>query len=198
MSETPPFSPSLLLAVALGSAAGGVARYVLTRVVQDRTEVAFPYGTLVVNIAGCLLIGVILQAALSSGRMSEAAQLLLTTGFCGGFTTFSTFSYESVRLIQAGAWPRAVAYVGVSVIGGLAAFWLGTAAVRATVGAFIVAQLLLHSQLHHQPICQHSQYIRRDTTAPERDVASCQATRVVHEEMVHFRKQVHSDISVAA
>jgi CrcB protein len=135
VSEPPPFSPSFLLAVALGSAIGGVARYVLTRVVQDRTDVAFPVGTLVVNILGCLLIGVILQAALSSGRMSEATQLLLTTGFCGGFTTFSTFSYESVALMQAGAWPRAIAYVGVSVIAGLGAFWLGTAAVRATMGA---------------------------------------------------------------
>ena len=135
MSEAPPFSLSFLLAVALGSAAGGVARYLLTRVVQDRIDVAFPYGTLAVNILGCLLLGVILQAALSSGRMSEATQLLLTTGFCGGFTTFSTFSYEGVRLIQDGAWPRAFGYVGVSVVAGLGAFWLGTAAVRTLVGA---------------------------------------------------------------
>jgi CrcB protein len=121
-----------MLAVAIGSGLGGVARYVMTRLIQDRVDVPFPAGTLAVNVLGCLLIGVILQLALSRG-MSPATELLLTTGFCGGFTTFSTFSYESVRLMQSGAWFHAVSYVGASVFAGLFGFWAGTALVRGLV-----------------------------------------------------------------
>jgi CrcB protein len=135
VSEPPPFSPSFLLAVGLGSAIGGVARYSLTRLVQDRTDVAFPFGTLTVNVLGCLLIGIIIQASVSGGRMSDTTKLLLTSGFCGGFTTFSTFSYESIELIQNGAWSRAVIYVSVSVIAGLGAVWAGIAMVKAAFGA---------------------------------------------------------------
>ena len=122
------FNAMYLLPVAIGSALGGMARYAMTDVVQSRADSTFPFGTLAVNVLGCLLIGIFFQFA--SGRFSPAVQVLLTTGFCGGFTTFSTFSYESVRLVQEGLWQRAVVYVGVSVAFGLGAFWLGTTLVH--------------------------------------------------------------------
>ncbi len=122
------FQASYLLPVAIGSAVGGMARYAMTALVQDRTAVAFPVGTLAVNVLGCFLIGVFVQ--LLAGRMSQTTQLLLTTGFCGGFTTFSTFSYETVKLMQEGLWQRAAAYAVASVVLGIAAFWTGAALVR--------------------------------------------------------------------
>jgi fluoride exporter len=128
------FSPGLLFAVAAGSAVGGVARYTLTLVAQPR-DVAFPFGTLAVNLIACLLIGVIAEFALATGRLSPDARVLLTSGFCGGFSTFSTFSYESIELFQAGAWSRAILYVAVSVVLGLGAVLTGAAIVRAAVGA---------------------------------------------------------------
>lgn len=133
MSSTP-FTPALLIAVALGSAIGGVARYLMTIAVQPR-HIAFPLGTLAVNILGCFLIGAIAQYSLTSGRLSPELRVLLISGFCGGFTTFSTFAFESLELIQAGAWSRALLYTLLSVSVGLGAVWVGTAAVRATVGA---------------------------------------------------------------
>lgn len=125
------FNASYLLPIAIGSALGGVSRYAMTAFVQDRANSTFPFGTLAVNVLGCLLIGVIIQ--LATGRYSSATQALLTTGFCGGFTTFSTFSYETVRLIQEGLWQRAAAYVVASVVLGLGAFWIGITLVRGTV-----------------------------------------------------------------
>jgi CrcB protein len=128
------FSPGILLAVAVGSAIGGVARYTMTLLVQPK-DLAFPLGTLAVNVVGCLLIGVFAALALTPGRVSPEVRVLLISGFCGGFTTFSSFSYENIELIQNGAWSRAILYTAASVAAGLGAVWLGTAAVRATIGA---------------------------------------------------------------
>ncbi|MEP6589604.1 MAG: fluoride efflux transporter CrcB [Gemmatimonadota bacterium] len=127
------FSPALLATVALGSAAGGMARYTLTIAAQPRS-LAFPLGTLVVNMLGCLLLGVFAEAALSAGRLSPEMRVLLISGFCGGFTTFSTFSFESIELMQSGAWTRAALYVTVSVATGLGAIWLGSTLVRVAAG----------------------------------------------------------------
>ncbi|MEO5799049.1 MAG: fluoride efflux transporter CrcB [Gemmatimonadales bacterium] len=124
------FSPALLVAVAVGSAIGGVARYLMTLLVQPR-DVAFPLGTLAVNILGCFLIGAIAQYSLAPGRLSPELRVLLISGFCGGFTTFSTFSFESLELIQAGAWSRALVYALASVGVGIAAVYVGTLTVRA-------------------------------------------------------------------
>lgn len=126
------FSPAILLAVAVGSAVGGVFRYAMTQVIQ--TRVAFPVGTLSVNVLGCFLIGVLAELALTSSRLSPESRILLISGFCGGFTTFSTFGYETVELLQAGAWPRAALYVALSVTLGIAAVWGGLTAVRGAVG----------------------------------------------------------------
>lgn len=125
------FNASFLAPIAIGSALGGVARYAMTAAVNDRIAAAFPFGTMSVNIVGCVLFGVFYQLAMQNGRMSPPMQVMLTTGFCGGFTTFSTFSYESVRLMQEGLWARTIAYVACSVVLGFGAFWGGSSMVRA-------------------------------------------------------------------
>lgn len=127
------FHASYLIPVALGSALGGAARYTMTALVQERANAAFPVGTLAVNVLGCLLIGILVQLLL--GRSSQTVQLLLTTGFCGGFTTFSTFSFETIDLMQNGLWQRALAYVILSVVGGLGAYWIGMTLVRGATSA---------------------------------------------------------------
>lgn len=127
------FHPAYLIPIALGSALGGVTRYAMTTAVNDRANLAFPLGTLTVNIVGCLLIGIFVQWL--AGRTSPVTQVLLTTGFCGGFTTFSTFSFETVELLQNGLWQRGVGYMMLSVAGGLGAFWVGTTLVRGATAA---------------------------------------------------------------
>lgn len=126
MSHAP--SSSLILSVAIGSAAGGVARYLLSGAVHGRLGTAFPLGTFVINVLGCLALGFIMQVALDTGELSPSARALLTTGFCGGFTTFSTFSWETMGLIEEGAIGRAALNVGASVVVGLGAIWVGTLA----------------------------------------------------------------------
>jgi CrcB protein len=114
-----------MIAVALGAALGANLRYGLSLWAAQRWGAAFPYGTLIINVLGSFLIGLIL--ALSAGRLplSEPARLLLVTGLLGGFTTFSSFSYEAYTLILAGRWPAAALYVAVSVGLGLVGVFLG-------------------------------------------------------------------------
>lgn len=105
--------------VALGGALGSVARFALGSLVQERAG-TFPVGTLVVNISGSLLLALIMEYALATPAVSRETRVLLTTGFCGGYTTFSTFSYETIRLAQEGDYRRAGLYVLLSVVGSLA------------------------------------------------------------------------------
>ena len=109
-----------LLLVALGGAAGSVLRYLLGRYGNVG---ALPYGTLAANIAGCLIIG--LLWGYFTRHINEGMRLLLIAGFCGGFTTFSTFSYESVHLLQQNKWTLFIFYTALSVIGGLIATFAG-------------------------------------------------------------------------
>lgn len=111
--------------VALGGALGSVTRVGLSELVQRRLGTAFPAGTLVVNLAGSFLLGLIMEYALSSTAVSREARVFLTAGFCGGFTTFSTFSLETVRLIQNGDHGRAALYVGASLVLSLMALLAG-------------------------------------------------------------------------
>jgi len=115
------------LYVAVGSALGGVSRYFVGAAIQQRVGLAFPMGTLLINIAGSFLIGFILRFALDGGQMSPETRIFLTTGFCGGFTTFSTFSYETAALIEVGQYRRAATYVILSVIVSLIATFAGFA-----------------------------------------------------------------------
>lgn len=113
-----------LLAVALGGALGALGRYVLSTGLQTRlqgwTGVGFPWGTLGVNLLGCLLLGVFF-ALVQRQDLPGELQALLAVGVLGSFTTFSTFSLETVELLQDGDWGKAAAYVVVSLLLGIAA-----------------------------------------------------------------------------
>ncbi|MDZ7781080.1 MAG: fluoride efflux transporter CrcB [Gemmatimonadota bacterium] len=113
-----------LLYIALGGAAGALARYGLGGWVQNRIAVAFPWGTLTVNVIGCLLIGLSIPY-LEALRVKPDVRMLVAVGVLGAFTTFSAFGYETVALLREGAWPRAVGYVGASVILGIGMVWVG-------------------------------------------------------------------------
>jgi CrcB protein len=117
--------------VALGGLVGCVARYWLSGIVQRLGDHGFPSGTLAVNILGSLIIGIVMTLSLERGLVDERYRLLLTTGFCGGFTTMSTFSYETFALLQAGEHLLAVANTGVTFAACLGAVWLGTVIARA-------------------------------------------------------------------
>jgi CrcB protein len=108
-------------------AGGAVARYLLDRAVADRTAGAFPWGTFVINVTGSLLLGVITGLALHHG-LSRTSRIVLGTGFCGAYTTFSTFSFETIRLVEEGALPEAFRNAAGTLVAGAAAAALGLAA----------------------------------------------------------------------
>jgi CrcB protein len=118
----------LIWYVALGGAVGSALRYGVGLAVQNRSGADFPVGTLVVNLTGCLLVGFLIRYALATPAITPEFRALLTIGLCGGYTTFSTFSYETVALIQDGDWGRAALYVGLSVLGSIVGVGLGIAA----------------------------------------------------------------------
>ncbi len=111
------------LGVAAGGAAGSVLRYAVGLAFL-RSPSAFPTGTLVVNVVGSFLIG-LLARTLSAPTVDPLWRVALTVGFCGGFTTFSTFSAEVLTLVQEGRMPRAAAYVGASLLLGVLATLAG-------------------------------------------------------------------------
>ena len=104
---------------------GTLARYSLQGLVQDRTGSLFPSGTLVVNLLGCLLLGGIGQYSLTHISIPADWRVGVTIGFFGAFTTFSTFSWETVHLLDDGDWMRALLYSGLSFLGGLFLLKLG-------------------------------------------------------------------------
>lgn len=116
---------SWLLVIA-GAVVGAPLRYLTDRAVQARHDTVFPWGTFTVNVAGCLILGV-LTGALTYGAASHPLQLLIGTGLCGTLTTYSTFSYETLRLAESGARFFALVNVVASVIAGLGAVFLGVA-----------------------------------------------------------------------
>jgi len=102
--------------IAFGSALGGAARYTLGGIVHRWAPGEFPLGTLAVNVIGSLLLGFIIRYALETPAVSAEIRAFLTIGFCGGFTTFSAFSYENAMLLQRGEWSRLALYVGLSLV----------------------------------------------------------------------------------
>lgn len=115
----------IVWAIAIGAAAGGVSRYYLASAVQQRFGVTFPWGTLLVNVTGSLLLGFIIRYALAAPAISVEVRALLTTGFCGGYTTFSTYSFETAALVEEGQYGRASAYALGSMFIALAATFCG-------------------------------------------------------------------------
>ncbi len=114
----------ILLLIVFGCA-GTLARYALQGLVQYRTGPSFPTGTLAVNLAGCFLLGGVAQFALQHLTIPPDWRIGITIGFFGAFTTFSSFSWETVKMLEDGDWGRAVAYVALSVVGGLVAVLAG-------------------------------------------------------------------------
>jgi len=124
--------------IAVGGALGSMARYGCSGLVARLTGGVFPYGTLVVNVSGAVLIGFLAAMSLPEGRvlLPPSARLFAMTGICGGYTTFSTFSLETLNLLRDGEWISACANIIASVLLSLLAVWLGyAAAVRLNVRA---------------------------------------------------------------
>lgn len=119
----------VVIAIALGGAAGSVLRYGIGRVVQTHTHAAFPYGTLAVNVLGCMLVGVLARYFIND-QAHRVLQPALVVGLCGGFTTFSAFSLETVGLLVGGAVGKAMLYVALSVLTCLSATAVGFFAMR--------------------------------------------------------------------
>ncbi|HEY8106355.1 MAG TPA: fluoride efflux transporter CrcB [Gemmatimonadales bacterium] len=120
----------MLWYVAIGSAVGGVSRYLLGGLIQRMSSGTFPLGTLVINVTGSALLGFLFRYALDVPAMTPEIRALLGVGFCGGYTTFSTFSYETLTLLEDGDWRRAGLYVALSVGVSLLATFAGFAAAR--------------------------------------------------------------------
>jgi CrcB protein len=116
-----------ILYIALGGIAGTLSRYGLEGWIQSRTSSGFPLGTLTVNLAGSLLLGFIIRLATGTALITPDTRAALTIGFCGAFTTMSTFSYESVTLLNDGDYLRAGLYMSATILGCVVAVMLGTA-----------------------------------------------------------------------
>lgn len=112
------------LLVVVGAMVGAPLRYLTDRAVQSRHDSVFPWGTFVVNVTGCLILG-LLTGAVAAGAAGHQLQLLLGTGLCGALTTYSTFSYETLRLTETGAGLYAAANAVASVVAGLGAAFAG-------------------------------------------------------------------------
>ncbi|HXW97765.1 MAG TPA: fluoride efflux transporter CrcB [Gemmatimonadales bacterium] len=116
--------------IAFGSALGGVARYLLGGLIQRLAGSAFPLGTLIINVTGSFLLGFLYRYSADSAVISPEIRAMLTIGVCGGYTTFSTFSWESVRLLEDGEIGKAATYLALSVGVSLGAVVLGIVAGR--------------------------------------------------------------------
>lgn len=114
-----------LLIVGTGSFIGGAMRYLLSTYIKNMYGQTFPWGTLVVNLLGCFVFGIIFALFSKHNSANNTFCLLLTTGICGGFTTFSTFANESVQMIQNGNIGEFIGYMATSVIVGIALIALG-------------------------------------------------------------------------
>lgn len=118
------------LLVSMGSFLGGGSRFIVSKVIQAWAPLSFPLGTFAVNIVGCLIIGFLSGLHWPGGWMSPSMKLILTTGFCGGFTTFSTFMNESTALMRDGNYLYFALYIGLSVALGLIAVVAGNACAK--------------------------------------------------------------------
>lgn len=114
-----------LILIGVGSCIGGVLRFLSQQFVQQYYPSSFPFGTLSVNSIGCFVIGIIYALSERGNLLSPELRLLFAVGFCGGFTTFSSFAYESIKLLQDGEFFYVGLYTLLSIVIGFSAVLLG-------------------------------------------------------------------------
>lgn len=124
-----------ILFIGVAGALGALSRYGLSNVANRFISAGFPWGTLVVNVVGCFLIGYVMHVGLTTDLVPAAWRLAITVGFLGGLTTFSSFSYETVGLLTEGAWLAAVGNIVANLALGISATLLGFGLGRLTLGA---------------------------------------------------------------
>ena len=120
----------LVLYIAIAGALGALARWGLVMLLGRVAEPSFPWGTLAVNLLGCLLIGMLMEAVERSHFIDHEIQVVIAVGFIGTFTTFSTFAYESLQIARSGAWLRMSLNLTLNVVLGFFLVWLGSLVVR--------------------------------------------------------------------
>jgi CrcB protein len=118
------------LLIGFGGGAGSIARYLCQKWFNETYPHPFPWGTFTVNLIGCFLIGIIYAASEKTSFLSPQIRLLLITGFCGGYTTFSTFAFENMSLLRSGDNLYFIIYVMASVVLGIAAVFAGIALMK--------------------------------------------------------------------
>jgi CrcB protein len=123
-----------VLSLAVAGAAGTLSRWAISGWTYRLLGERFPYGTLAVNVIGCFLLGFLMHVALTTEIVPTDWRAPLTVGFLGAFTTFSTFSYETMRYLEDSAWWPALANVGANLVLGLAAVFIGLLSARMLVG----------------------------------------------------------------
>ena len=123
-----------VLVLALAGAVGTVSRYAVSTWTRGWLGDRFPFGTLAVNVLGCLLLGFIMEAAITNEVLPKALRVPVTVGFFGAFTTMSTFGYETMRYMEASDWGPALLNVSANLVLCLAATWLGLYAGRTLLG----------------------------------------------------------------
>lgn len=119
----------MILAIGIGSFIGGILRYGLSQWIQHKSLTTYPFGTLAVNITGCLLIGLVYGLS-DKGNLSPEARLFWATGVLGGFTTFSAFSSQTVDMMRDGQYTLALSYIAASVVFGILATIMGILLVK--------------------------------------------------------------------
>lgn len=125
---------SKILVIGLGGLIGAISRYFLSEYVHRVLGASFPYGTLCVNVLGCMLAGCVMFAVEEKQIFSPDVALFITVGVLGAFTTFSTFGYETVSLLRQNHFIPAMSTAAANVLLGLTAVWLGRSALRVLIG----------------------------------------------------------------
>ena len=119
-----------ILLVGIGSAGGGILRFLIGKWIHNLISTSFPLGTMIVNIAGCFIIGLVYGIFSRETSADASMQLLLATGFCGGFTTFSSFMHENMVMLENGNLLQLAAYTILSIILGITALYLAVYLLR--------------------------------------------------------------------
>ena len=124
----------MILMLAIAGAFGTLSRYGLGGLTQRVTGTGFPYGTLIINVLGCFVMGFVIQLALHSSLISPSTRMIITIGFLGAFTTFSTFSFDTTEFLNDGAWLQALLNLGLNLGLGMGATVIGSLLGKVTAG----------------------------------------------------------------